>query len=266
MQQDAVSAGVAIRRLCLHFMIEVDGITKAYSSTVAVQDLTFRVESGEVLGLVGPNGAGKTTTLRCIVGIIPPTLGDIRIDGCSITAEPINAKRNIAFMPDEPRLFEYLTVREHLQFTARIFGVADFDSQADKLLDELDLDKQKESLPNELSRGMKQKLVIACGLLHSPRNLLFDEPLTGLDPLGIRQMKAMILDRARDGASVIVSSHLLHLVEEICTRILVLKSGHKVVHGSKEEILRSLPELKGDRSLEEIFLRVTDNSEEGSQQ
>jgi ABC-2 type transport system ATP-binding protein len=243
-------------------VIEVDCVTRNYGSFAAVRDLSFRVESGEVLGLVGPNGAGKTTTLRCIVGIIPPTTGDVRIDGHSISRDPLAAKRAIGFMPDEPRLFEHLTVGEHLQFTARIYGVDGFEQKARDLLEELEISGHRNKLPNELSRGMKQKLAIACGLLHAPDNLLFDEPLTGLDPLGIRRMKATISDRARRGASVIVSSHLLHLVEEICDRILILKEGRKVIHGSLEEISASLP---ADLNLEEIFLRVTGNTDgEGS--
>lgn len=238
-------------------MIEVNGITRNYNSFAAVSDLSFRVESGEVMGLVGPNGAGKTTTLRCIVGIIPPTKGDIQIDGHSILRDPLAAKRAIGFMPDEPRLFDHLTVSEHLQFTARVYGVDGFEEKARSLIEELELSEHRESLTTELSRGMKQKLVIACGLLHAPGNLIFDEPLTGLDPLGIRRMKATIMDRARKGASVIVSSHLLHLVEEICDRILILKEGRKIIHGSLEEISASLPELRGDLNLEEIFFRVT---------
>jgi ABC-2 type transport system ATP-binding protein len=237
-------------------MIEVDRITRKYDSFTAVNNLSFRVEAHEVLGIVGPNGAGKTTTLRCIVGIIPPTQGDIQIDGHSILREPLAAKRGIGFMPDEPRLFEHLTVWEHLQFIARIYGVEDFERKAKELLEELELLQNKGSLPNKLSRGMKQKLVIACGLLHAPSNLLFDEPLTGLDPFGIRRMKTTILDRARKGAAVIVSSHLLHMVEEICDRILILKEGRKIIHGSLEQISASLPELRGDANLEEIFLRV----------
>jgi len=238
-------------------MIEIDGLTKIYGSFAAVTDLAFCVEPGEVLGLVGPNGAGKTTTLRCVVGIIPPTRGSIRICGHSLRDDPLSAKRLVSFMPDEPRLFDYLTVMEHLQFTARIYGVTRYEQDAKDLLDELELWEKRDALPSELSRGMKQKLVIACGLLHSPRALLFDEPLTGLDPIGIRRMKGTILDRARAGASIIVSSHLLHLVEELCDRVLILKEGRKIIHDSLEAISRSLPELQGDTNLEEIFFRVT---------
>jgi ABC-2 type transport system ATP-binding protein len=246
-------------------MIEAEGLTKIYGSLAAVSDLSFRVEGGECLGLVGPNGAGKTTTLRCLVGVIPPTRGEIKICGYSLGHEPLAAKRNIAFLPDEPRLFDYLTVKEHLQFTARIYGVRDFQAPAEELLEELELKEKSDALPAELSRGMKQKLVIACGLLHSPKVLLFDEPLTGLDPIGIRRMKSTILKRAREGAAIIVSSHLLHLVEEICDRVLILNRGRKIIHGSLEEIQKSLPDLRGDISLEDMFLRITGHAEDGTE-
>ncbi len=244
-------------------MIEIEGLTKNYGSFAAVSGLSFSVEARQVLGLVGPNGAGKTTTLRCMVGIIPPSSGEIRICGRSLGGEPLAAKQHIAFMPDEPRLFDYLTVREHLQFTARIYGVRDFQRDADALLEELELTDRADSLPAQLSRGMKQKLVIACGLLHSPKVLMFDEPLTGLDPIGIRRMKSTIKRRAREGAAIIISSHLLHLVEELCDRVLILNQGRCVVQGSLEEISKSLPELRGDANLEEMFLRITGHAEEG---
>jgi len=246
-------------------LIEIAGLTKIYGSFAAVTDLSFRVEPGEVMGLVGPNGAGKTTTVRCLAGIIPPTRGDILICGRSLREEPLSVKRLLSFMPDEPRLFDYLTVMEHLQFIARIYGVADWEARANALLGELELEGKRDSLPSELSRGMKQKLIIACGLIHSPKVLLFDEPLTGLDPIGIRRMKATIRKRASAGASVIVSSHMLHLVEELCGRILILKEGKRIIHGSLEEILRSLPELQEDANLEEIFLRVTGHADDGAE-
>ncbi len=238
-------------------MIEINALTKVYGNFAAVSDLSFLVQSGEVMGLVGPNGAGKTTTLRCAVGIIPPTRGEIRIDGHSLRDDPLAAKRRISFMPDEPRLFDHLTVMEHLRFTARIYGVRDFNRAADELLEELELAEKRDAFPSQLSRGMKQKLVIACGLLHAPSALFFDEPLTGLDPIGIRRMKSTIVRRARAGASIIISSHLLHLVEELCDSVLIIKAGRSVIHSSMAEIAHSLPELEGDASLEEIFFRVT---------
>src|SRR3954462_13025847 len=206
-------------------MIQVELLTKLYGEFIAVNELSFGVQAGQVLGLVGPNGAGKTTTLRCLSGIIPPTRGSIQICGQDLARDPIAAKRQLAFFTDEPRLFDYLTVQQHLAFTARIYRVTGYESIAGQLLEELELAPKKDSLPGELSRGMKQKLAIACGLLHMPKVIYLDEPLTGLDPLGIRRMKNSILQRARDGAAIIISSHLLHLVGEICSHILILKQG-----------------------------------------
>jgi len=238
-------------------MIEVEGLTKLYDKFVAVNDLSFRVQPGEVLGLVGPNGAGKTTTLRCLCGIIPPTRGSTRIGGIDLGQNPVEAKRHLAFFSDEPRLFDYLTVEQHLNFTARIYGVVNYKEIARPLLEELEIADKTQALPGELSRGMKQKLAIACGLLHSPRAIFFDEPLTGLDPLGIRRMKDSIRRRARDGAAILISSHLLHLLEEVCSHVLILKSGRKVVDGTLEEVTRRFAESSADASLEEIFIRVT---------
>jgi len=237
-------------------MLRVQGLTRLYDRLVAVEDLSFTVAPGEVLGLVGPNGAGKTTTLRSLCGVITPTRGTIEIGGFDLERDPVRAKRQIAFMPDEPHLFDYLTVEEHLRFTARLYGVPHPDVRIPPLLRELELEEKADALPTELSRGMRQKLVIACGLIHDPRALVFDEPLTGLDPAGIRKMKGTIVERARQGAAVVLSSHLLHLVEEICTRVLILQRGRAVALGTIPEILSGRPDLQG-RSLEEIFLALT---------
>jgi len=238
-------------------MIEVSGLTKRYGSFTAVHDLSFAVRPGEVLGLVGPNGAGKTTTLRCLAGIIPATAGDCRIAGHDLAADPVAAKRTLAFFPDEPRLFDYLTVRQHLAFVARLYGVADHESVAEPLLVELEIADKADRLPGELSRGMKQKLAIACGLLHAPQVMFFDEPLTGLDPLGIRRMKDSILKRARAGATVVLSSHLLHLLEEVCSHVLILKQGAKIADGTLADVSARFANGEANVSLEEIFLRAT---------
>jgi len=238
-------------------MVQVDGLTKLYGEFTAVSELSFSLQPGEVVGLVGPNGAGKTTTLRCLAGIIPPTRGTVNVGGHDIIRDAIAAKKQLAFFNDEPRLFDYLTVWQHLNFVARIYQVADYEKIGNELLEELELAGKRDALPGELSRGMKQKLAIACGLLHSPRVIYFDEPLTGLDPLGIRRMKDSILKRARGGAAIIISSHLLHLVEEICTRLLILKNGRKIADGTLAEITQTFSEQPGDASLEEIFFRAT---------
>jgi len=238
-------------------VIDVSGYTKMYGDTVAVRSLSFHVAPGDVLGLVGPNGAGKTSTLRALAGILQPTSGQIRIADIDLQQNPVAAKARLAFIADEPALFDYLTVSEHLQFVARLYGVSDAAARIPLLLEELELTAKRDALPTELSRGMKQKLAIACGLLHQPRVLLLDEPLTGLDPLAIRRMKETISARAREGAAVVLSSHLLHLVEEMCTRLLVIRRGEAVAFGTIEEIVQTRPELAG-RSLEEIFLTLTD--------
>jgi ABC-2 type transport system ATP-binding protein len=242
-------------------MIQVEGLTKLYGELVAVNDLTFSVHAGQVLGLVGPNGAGKTSTLRCLAGIIPATRGSVRICGQELGPDKIAAKRELTFLTDEPRLFDYLTVQQHLNFTARIYQVENYEAIGRQLLEELELANKVNALPGELSRGMKQKLAIACGLLHSPKVIYFDEPLTGLDPMGIRRMKDSILARARQGCAIMISSHLLHLVEEICSHILILKNGQKVADGSMEEITRKfLLEGSTDANLEEVFFRATSDA------
>lgn len=237
-------------------MIEVSGYSKQYGDTLAVNSLSFTVAPGDVLGLVGPNGAGKTTTLRALAGILQPTSGSIRIAGVDMQQDPVAAKSRLAFIPDEPALFDYLTVEEHLRFVARLYGVADAESRIPGLLEELELTAKRDALPTELSRGMKQKLAIACGLLHQPRVLLLDEPLTGLDPVGIRRMKETIQARAREGTAVVLSSHLLHLVEELCTRLLVIRRGEAVAFGTIDDVVSARPELEG-RTLEEMFIALT---------
>ncbi|MBX7099322.1 MAG: ABC transporter ATP-binding protein [Myxococcaceae bacterium] len=238
-------------------MIEIVELVKQYGGFTAVRGLSLTVPPGAVLGLVGPNGAGKTSTLRCAAGIIPCTSGTVRIAGVDMARDPVGAKRHLAFFPDEPRLFDHLTVRQHLNFVARIYGVKDHEPLGAALLAELELTEKADALPGELSRGMKQKLAIACGLLHSPKALFLDEPLTGLDPLGIRRMKDSIVARAKAGAAVVLSSHLLHLLEEVCTHVLILKKGEKLADGTLAEVSSRFSNGEAGVSLEEIFLRAT---------
>ena len=241
--------------------LTVDHFSRTYAGAAgpftAVDALSFTVASGEIVGLIGPNGAGKTTTLRSLAGILRPTAGRLEIDGHDVVADPLEAKRRLAFMPDEPHLFEYLTVAEHLQLMARLYQVDDFERRASALLDELELTGKEASLPGELSRGMRQKVVIACGLVRNATTLLFDEPLTGLDPIGIRRMRHTILARARDGAAILLSSHLLHLVEEICSRVIIMDRGRKVADGTFAELATRADLAAAGSSLEQIFMHVT---------
>jgi ABC-2 type transport system ATP-binding protein len=241
-------------------MIVVRDLAKHYDTLRAVDGISFEVRPGEVLGLVGPNGAGKTTTLRCLSGVVAPTVGQVELGGNNIQTDPVPAKQTLAFIPDEPHLFDYLTVEEHLRFIARLYNVADAESRAGPLLAELELADKMKVLPGELSRGMKQKLAIACGLLHDPSVLVLDEPLTGLDPAGMKRMRATIAARAKAGAAVVLSSHLLHLVEELCSKILILRLGKAVAYGTIDAIVSAHPDLKG-RSLEEVFLALTSTAE-----
>src|SRR5213593_2624947 len=237
--------------------ITVQDLKRTYGDFTAVDDLSFDVGPGEIVGLIGPNGAGKTTTLRSLAGILRPTSGRVRIDGHDIIEDPLEAKRRLAFMPDEPHFFEYLTVDEHLRLVARLYGVTDFARRSAVLIEELELKGKEQSLPGELSRGMRQKVIIACGLVREATTLLFDEPLTGLDPLGIRRMRETIVARGRAGAAILLSSHLLHLVEEICTRVVIMDRGNKIADGTVEELRARADLAEAGSNLEQIFLRVT---------
>src|SRR3954465_3380412 len=236
----------------------------AAGSFTAVADLSFTVAAGEIVGLIGPNGAGKTTTLRSLAGILRPTAGRVAIDGYDIIDRPLDAKRSLAFMPDEPHLFEYLTVMEHLRLIARLYGVADVSDRAAVLIEELQLAGKEQSLPGELSRGMRQKVVIACGLVRNATTLLFDEPLTGPDPIGPRGMRNPIIARARAGAAILLSSHLLHLVEEVCSRVIIMDRGQKVADGTFAELASRADLATSGSSLEQIFLRVTGHDAAGT--
>jgi ABC-2 type transport system ATP-binding protein len=192
-----------------------------------------------------------------LAGILRPTSGRILIGGYDMAAAPLDAKKRLAFMPDEPHLFEYMTVVEHLRLVGRLYDVPDIDARARPLLEELELVGKEQLLPGELSRGMRQKVVIACGLVRNPPVLLFDEPLTGLDPIGIRRMRDTIARRARNGAAVLLSSHLLPLVQEVCRRVIIMDRGRKMADGSVEELATRADMVEADSTLEQIFLRVT---------
>lgn len=239
--------------------IEVEDYHKIYGDTVAVQGVSFRVEPGEVLGLIGPNGAGKTTTLRALAGILTPTRGRILIAGHDMAVDPVAAKQALCYVPDDPKLFDSLTVWEHLRFIASAYRLdGGWPERAEKLLQQFELTEKRGALAAELSRGMRQKVAIACGYLHDPTAILLDEPLTGLDPRGIRTMKQTVQGRAAQGAAVMVSSHLLSLVEDICTSVLMFHKGQVILSGRLDELAAQAEAEGRSESLEDLFLRLTE--------
>jgi ABC-2 type transport system ATP-binding protein len=240
-------------------VLTLQGFSKAYKGTQAVRDLSFALGPGEVLALVGPNGAGKTTTMRCIAGIIPPSGGRISVAGFDIQEQPVEAKRRLAYVPDDPRLFDALTVEEHLEFAAGAYHVQDWKAKAGVLIERFELTDHRRKVALELSRGMRQKVAICCAYLHDPNLVMLDEPLTGLDPRGIRTMKDTIAEQAKGGAAVIISSHLLQLVEGLCSSILILHKGGRVFFGNLAEARRAFSGGDAaDSSLEEVFFRATE--------
>jgi ABC-2 type transport system ATP-binding protein len=238
-------------------VIAVNGLSKTYGQFSAVRELSFQVHPREIVGLVGANGAGKTTTLRAITGILRPTKGNIRVGGFDIEAEPIAAKQKFAYVPDTIHPYDLLTVTEHLHFIALAYRVKNAEAKYDALLEELELSDKRNEMASRLSRGMLQKLSLACAFLREPDVIILDEPLTGLDPRGIRNIKESIRRRAAAGAAFLMSSHLLVLVEALCDKVLILHHGQKMAFGPLEEI-RQRTTLRDEASLEDVFFAVTE--------
>jgi ABC-2 type transport system ATP-binding protein len=237
--------------------IEVHDYHKTYGDTVAVAGLSFTVPGGEVLGLVGPNGAGKTTTLRALAGILMPTRGRLAIAGHDLKTTPVLAKAALAYVPDDPKLFDQLTIWEHFRFIASAYRLSAWETRAAELLIRFELTEKRDSLCSELSRGMRQKVAVCCGFLHEPSAILLDEPLTGLDPYGIRTMKDSVRERAAGGAAIIISSHLLSLVEDLCTSVLIMKRGRQLLHQPMSLLRQQLTDDGRQETLEELFFRLT---------
>ncbi len=241
-------------------MLQVTRLVKQYKKFRAVNDLSFTINSGEIVGLLGPNGAGKTTALRCVAGILRPTAGSILINGYDVVTEQAKAKSGLAFVPEVPSLYELLTVEEHLKFVAMCFDTLDqFDLLKDELLDRYDLTEKRNDLVATLSKGMRQKLSVACALIHNANVLLFDEPMIGIDPAGARELKDEIVRQRNSGACVLISTHLLDTAEKLCDRVIIVARGHKVAEGTLEQ-LQHLSSREG-QSLEEVFLALTEPSE-----
>jgi ABC-2 type transport system ATP-binding protein len=234
-------------------MIRARKIEKRYGSFQAVWPMDLDVHAGEVFGFLGLNGAGKTTTLRMLGGVLPPSAGEIDIDGVSLSRDPVTARRRMAFIPDRPYLYEKLTARELLRFLADIYDMpkAGLDDRIDARLAEQLLLEQGDALVESFSHGMKQRLTLAGALLTEPRLLIVDEPMVGLDPRGARQIKRVFRDLAAEGRTVFLSTHTMEDAAEVCDRIAIVHKGRIAVLGTLAEIVGP-----GEK-LEDLFLRIT---------
>lgn len=235
-------------------MLEVEHLIKKYRNVTAVDNISFTLNKGDIVGLLGPNGAGKSTTIKTIAGLLRKTAGSILIGNYPNTSR--KAKKKFTYIPEVPELYDMLTVWEHLQFIGYAYGVAEFDEKAKRLIERFDLWDKKDNLAKELSKGMKQKVSICCGLLPDPDLYLFDEPMIGLDPKSIRETKLIFQELSEQQKTVLVSTHLLDSIENLCHRVLVMKQGKIIVDMAMDEMKRNLGNSQ-NISLEELFLEVT---------
>jgi ABC-2 type transport system ATP-binding protein len=235
------------------------GLRRRYGSLTAVDDLSFEVRPGEILGFLGPNGAGKTTTLRMCAGLLKPDAGDVVVAGHPLSGEPLAARSQLGFVPDQPFLYDRLTAREFLDFIGAIYRVprAVARERAERMIEQLELTQAADDVVETYSLGMRQKVSLAAALLHDPPLLMLDEPLVGLDPQGARTLKDILRERAARGLGVLVSTHLLEVAERLCDRVLILRHGRRLAEGT-------LAELRGPRAgatLEDLFLELTRGTE-----
>ncbi len=238
-------------------MIRLVHLSKTYGNTLAVSDVDLQVLSGEVFGFIGPNGAGKTTTIKMMAGLLSPTKGSVLIDGVDMADEPVRAKMKIGLIPDRPFLYEKLTAMEFLQFTAGLYhvGKQTFVEKSRELLDRFSLSDRTNELIEAYSHGMKQRLIMCSALLHEPQVLIVDEPMVGLDPRGIKMVKALFRTLAQNGTTVFMSTHTLRLAEEVCDRIAIIHKGRLMVIGTLQDLQQHIQ--NGDADLEQVFFEIT---------
>ena len=235
-------------------MLKINNLTKKYGDKAAVDSLSLHIAPGEIYGFIGHNGAGKTTTLKAAVGILPFDEGEIFIDGISVKDEPLKSKKQLAYIPDNPDLYDYMTGIKYLNFIADIFGVsaADRKRRIEDLSRRFELTKDLEQPIASYSHGMKQKLAIISAWLHDPRLIIMDEPFVGLDPKASHLLKGMMREVCDRGGAIFFSTHVLEVAEKLCDKVAIIKSGKLIRSGTMEEV-------KGDDSLEDVFLELEDN-------
>ena len=232
-------------------MLDIQHLTKRYGEKKAVDDLSLHIAPGEIYGFIGHNGAGKTTTLKAVVGILPFEEGEITINGTSIKADPLTCKRQLAYIPDNPDLYDYMTGSKYLNFIADIFGVGAEERQ-ERIRKYADLFELTDDLAQPIaaySHGMKQKLAIISAWLHQPKLIIMDEPFVGLDPKAAHILKSMMREVCDQGGAIFFSTHVLEVAEKLCDKVAIIKGGRLIRAGTMEEV-------KGDDSLEEVFLEL----------
>ena len=223
-------------------MLQIDRLTKHYGALVGVRDLSFEVRPGEVVGLLGPNGSGKSTTVKMLTGLLQPTRGAVRLDGADILSDLTAYKAALGYVPEEPHLYSYLTGPEYLRLVGRLRGIPDaaLDDKIDRFLQLLGIYDDRYQTLASYSKGMRQKILIAAAVLHDPRVVVLDEAFSGLDVTAARVLKAFVRALADQGKMVVFSSHVLEVVEQVCTRVVILKDGHVVGHDSIENLRATL--------------------------
>jgi len=239
-------------------VIKIDNLTKAFGPFKAVDGLCLDVGPGEIFGFLGPNGAGKTTTVKILSGIMKPTSGRVLLGGHDMAASPLEAKRELAYIPDEPFVYPKLTGHEFLRFIGDVYSVPQEEQERriPELLELFELSAQAGELLESYSHGMKQKLLIAGVLLRKPKVVLFDEPTVGLDPRSIRRFKDILADITGRGAAVFMCTHILDMAEKLCTSVGIIDSGRLIAKGTVAEV-KALSAGGAGRSLEDIFLELT---------
>ncbi len=234
--------------------LEVRNLTKKFGDLVAVDRVSFEVEKGEIFGFLGPNGAGKTTTLRMIYGVLQPTEGDVLVNGVSVRKDPEGAKRSLGVMPEDTGLYARLTAEENLLYFGKLRGMpeAELRRSIPEILERLGLLEKRYVLADKLSKGMKRKLAFARAVLHNPEILLLDEPTSGVDVMSAREIRAMISEYASQGGTVVLSTHNMWEVQQLCHRVGIINRGRLIYVGSVEELER----LTGEKEFEEVFVRL----------
>ena len=236
-------------------MLKIDHLTKTYGEKKAVDDLSLHIQAGEIYGFIGHNGAGKTTTLKAVAGILQFDAGEIIVNGKSIRTQPLDCKRDMAYIPDNPDLYEYMTGIKYLNFIADIFGV-DAQTRQERIRKYADLFELPADLAQPIaaySHGMKQKLAIISAWLHDPKLIIMDEPFVGLDPKAAHTLKGMMRELCDAGGAIFFSTHVLEVAEKLCDKVAIIKGGKLIRSGTMEEV-------KGDDSLEEVFLELEEES------